>query len=71
MRRIEFIRRGMGLSQRAFGELVGVDASYICNAERNGVLYAGHRRRIAEALGLGGSGETLLGEVVDREGRRS
>lgn len=52
MRRIEFIRRSQGLSQRQFGERVGVDASYICNAERNGVMYDGHLRRIADSLGI-------------------
>jgi len=63
MRRIEFLRRNIGMSQRAFGVYVGVDASYICNAEKNGVLYPNHRRRIAEKLDV--EAETLLDEVIE------
>lgn len=53
------------MSQRDFGAFVGVDASYICNAERNGVMYPEHRRRIAESLGLNDEGESLLDSVTE------
>ena len=65
MRRIEFVRRAMGMSQRKFGDHVGVDASYICNAEKNGVMYPNHLKRIAEKLEMGEDGSTLLDEVVE------
>lgn len=65
MRRIEFLRRGLGMTQREFGNHVGVDASYICNAEKNGVMYASHLRRIAEKLGMSEDGSSLLDEVTE------
>lgn len=65
VKRIEFLRRQKGLSQRAFGQMVGVDASYICNAERNGFMYPRHIERIANALKLDDGGLTLLDEVSE------
>lgn len=65
MRRIEFLRRGLGMTQREFGSHVGVDASYICNAEKNGVMYANHLKRIAEKLGISEDSSTLLDEVTE------
>ena len=67
MRKIEFVRRDLGMSQRDFGAYVGVDASYICNAEKNGVMYQKHRERIAEKLGLDDGGSTLLEPVKEVE----
>ena len=54
------------MSQREFGQFVGIDASYICNAEKNGHLYASHRRRIAEKLGLDDDGANLLEDVAEK-----
>ena len=65
MRRIEFVRRDLGMSQRDFGAYVGVDASYICNAEKNGVMYPKHRERIAEKLGMDDGGSTLLEPITE------
>ena len=65
MRRIEFLRRDMNMSQRDFGAYVGVDASYICNAERNGLLYPEHRKRIAEKLDLEDKGDSLLDPITE------
>ena len=53
------------MSQRDFGAFVGVDASYICNAERNGVMYPEHYKRIAKSLGLNDEGKSLLDLVVE------
>lgn len=53
------------MSQRDFGAFVGVDASYICNAERNGVMYPEHCKRIAKSLGLNDEGKSLLDLVVE------
>lgn len=55
----------MGMSQRDFGAYVGVDASYICNAEKNGVMYPKHRERIAEKLGMDDGGSTLLEPITE------
>ncbi len=65
MRKIEFVRRDLGMSQRDFGAYVGVDASYICNAEKNGVMYPRHRERIAKKLGLEDGGNSLLEPVKE------
>lgn len=55
----------MKMSQRDFGAYVGVDASYICNAERNGLLYPEHRKRIAEKLDLEDKGDSLLDPITE------
>lgn len=59
------MRRELGMSQRDFGAYVGIDASYICNAEKNGVMYPRHRERVAEKFGLSDGGVTLLDTVTD------
>ena len=64
MRRLEFKRRELGMSQRKFGAYVGVDASYICNAEKNGIMYPKHLDRIAEKLGVNDR-SSLLEEVTE------
>jgi len=53
------------MTQREFGDYVGIDASYICNAERNGVLYKNHAKRIAEKFEMNDEGVSLLSEVVE------
>lgn len=65
LRRIEFARRELGMSQRDFGAYVGIDASYICNAEKNGVMYPKHLERIAKKLGMEGKSSTLLEPVTE------
>ena len=65
MRRIEFLRRGLGMSQREFGSHVGIDASYICNAEKNGVMYPNHLKRIADKLEIEDGGSSLLDVVAE------
>lgn len=68
MRRLEFMRRCAGLSQRGLGGLSGVDASYICNAERRGlVLYPGQAKRLADALGWKGDPTELFEEVTEHD----
>lgn len=42
MRLLELERRKRGMTQADLGELAGVDASYICRAERHGMAYDGH-----------------------------
>lgn len=64
MKRLEFMRRDNGLSQRELGRLSGVNASYICNAERRGMeLYPSQAQRLAEALEWRGDPSQLFEEV--------
>lgn len=64
MKRLEFMRRNQRKSQRGLGLEAGVNASYICNAERRGmVLYPGQAARIAKALGWTGDPMELFEEV--------
>ncbi len=69
MKRLEFMRRNGGLSQRGLGAKARVDASYICNAESRGMrLYPAQAVRLADALGWEGDPMELFEEVEDREG---
>ena len=54
------------MSQRKFGAYVGVDASYICNAEKNGVMYPKHLDRVAKKLGVNDR-SSLLEEVTEAQ----
>lgn len=64
MRRLEFLRRTHGLSQRELGKLACVNASYICNAEKRGmILYTDQASRIAKALDWEGEPSKLFEEV--------
>lgn len=66
MKRLEFRRRGKGWSQRKLGEIAGVNASYICNAEKRGmILYPPQAKRIAEALGWKGDPAALFEDVTE------
>jgi len=65
MKRIEFLRRDQGFSQRQLGAAAKVNASYICNAERRGlVLYPEQARRLAAALDWDGDPSELFEEVT-------
>lgn len=65
MKRLEFLRRDRGLSQRQLGAAAQVNASYICNAERRGlVLYPEQAKRLAAALDWSGDPTELFEEVV-------
>ena len=70
MKLLEFMRRDAGLSQRALGEkcVPKVNASYICCAEKRGlVLGAGMSRRLADALGHGGDPMDLFKDVTVKD----
>ena len=66
MRRIKALRLAAGKSQRELAAAAGVDASYICNAERYGMLYPGHAAAVASALEWGGNPQELV-EMVEFE----
>lgn len=64
MKRLEYMRREQRKTQRRLGDESGVNASYICNAERRGmVLYPGQAARLAKALGWSGDPMELFEEV--------
>lgn len=64
MKRLEFLRRDKEFSQRELGKRAGVNASYICNAERRGMeLYPSQAKRLADALGWRGEPSELFEEV--------
>lgn len=64
MTKLEFLRRSKGLSQRQLGNISGVNASYICNAEKRGlILYPNQAKRIANALKWEGAPDDLFSEV--------
>ncbi len=64
MKRMELLRRDRGLSQRQLGAAAKVNASYICNAERRGlILYPEQARRLAVALNWDGDPSDLFEEV--------
>lgn len=64
MKRLEFLRREQRKTQRGLGCETGVSASYICNAERRGmVLYPTQAARLAKALGWSGDPMELFEEV--------
>ena len=67
MRRIKKIRRDLGESQRAFAARFGIDVAYICNAERNGIMYAGHLQRVAKGLGYKADPSTLLEDIPEQK----
>lgn len=70
MKRLQFMRLDQKKSQRALGSEAGVNASYICNAERRGmVLYPAQAQRLAHALGWGGDPMELFEEVADDASR--
>lgn len=65
MKRLEFLRRDRGLSQRQLGAAAKVNASYICNAGKRGlVLYPEQAKRLATALDWGGDPAELFEEVA-------
>ena len=63
MRYLELERRKTRESQRAFGRRSGVDASYVCVAERYGFARPVHLQRFADALGWPGDPASLLDEL--------
>jgi transcriptional regulator with XRE-family HTH domain len=63
MRLLELERRKRGMTQAELGGLAGVDASYICRAERHGMAYDGHLGKLASALGWEGPPGNLMKEV--------
>ena len=63
MRNLELERRKRGWSQMDVSISSGVDASYICKAERYGIAYAAHLEKLAEALDWDKDPQSLL-EVV-------
>ena len=68
MKRLEFMRRSNGWSQRKLGEAAGVSASYICNAESRGMtLYPNQAKRLADALGWRGDPAELFEEVTEND----
>lgn len=68
MKRLEFLRRDRKLSQRELGKRAGVNASYICNAERRGMeLYPSQAQRLAAALDWLGEPSELFEEVRANE----
>ncbi|MEG1827731.1 MAG: XRE family transcriptional regulator [Gordonibacter sp.] len=68
MKRLEFMRRNMRLSQRKTGEMSGVNASYICNAEKRGlILYPNQAQRLSDALGWDGDPMELFEEVTEND----
>lgn len=70
MKRLEFMRRNLGLSQRDLGGKCApkIAAADICKAERRGlVLYPGQTERLAKALGWNGDPMKLFEEVADDE----
>ncbi|WP_281654772.1 XRE family transcriptional regulator [Eggerthella sinensis] len=72
MKRLEFMRRNLRLSQREAGKLAGVNASYICNAEKRGlILYPDQAKRLSSALGWEGDPAELFEEVTEHDVGRS
>lgn len=66
MNNLEFMRRQRNLTQRELGKLSTVAASYICNAEKRGlILFEGQAQRIADVLGWTGDPMELFEEVKD------
>lgn len=66
MKRLEFMRRDKGLTQRSLGAACSpmVAPADICKAERGRlVLYPGQAQRIADALGWKGDPAELFEEV--------
>ena len=61
---LELERRKRGMTQAELGKLAGVDASYICRAERYGMAYDGHLDKLASALGWEGPPANLMKEVI-------
>lgn len=68
MKRIEFMRRNQGLSQRSLGAACSpmVAPADICKAERGRLVpYPGQASRLADALGWTGDPAELFEEVTE------
>ncbi len=66
MKRLEFLRRNRGWSQRKLGSAAHVNASYICNAERRGlILFDQQAQRLADALDWQGKPAELFEDVIE------
>lgn len=66
MKRLEFMRRSQGLTQRGLSSICRVAQSDICRAECGRViLYPGQLDRLADALGWEGDPAALVGEVQE------
>lgn len=64
MKQLEFLRRNLKWSQRKLGDVSSVDARYICNAEKRGmILYPKQAKRLADALDWTGDPDELFKEV--------
>ncbi|MDO4537760.1 MAG: helix-turn-helix transcriptional regulator [Coriobacteriales bacterium] len=68
MYRIKFLRLNSNKSQREVSAETGIDASYICTAEKYGRMYPRHRDKLAAYFGVDSS--TLLDEVREVEAVR-
>lgn len=64
MRRLKQIRKFVyDEPQRVFGHRFGIEAAYICTAEKYGIMSKNHLQRIADGLGYADDPKTLLDEV--------